>query len=216
MSPIAGFSGTIGIVTGIAAEARIARRLSGDVACSGCRADIAEEQARRMVREGATALMSFGIAGGLASDLAPGALILADAVVTDAARYSADARWAEKLGARVGTVFGGFAIVSGVSHKAVLAQRSGAIAVDLESGAVARVAAEAQLPCIVLRAISDPASRGLPPAALLPLSKNGGPRLHAVLGSVIKKPGQIPGLMVTAADARAALRSLLRASRVLV
>ena len=77
------------------------------------------------------------------------------------------------------------------------------------------MAAEAGIPFMALRAIADPAWHGLPAAALLPLDEHGRPRLGAVFGSIMKKPGQIPGLIVTAFDTRAALKALLRAGRVL-
>lgn len=167
------------------------------------------------MERGATALVSFGIAGGLSRNLPPGTLLVADRVVTDTDRYPANADWAEMLGARAGAVYGGTVIVSNVAEKARLGVATGALAVDLESGPVACIAAEASIPFIALRAIADPAWHGLPPAALIPLNAEGRPRLGPVLASITKRPGQIPGLIVTALETRAALNALLRACRVL-
>jgi hypothetical protein len=47
----------------------------------------------------------------------------------------------------------------------------------------------------------------------LALSEDGRPRLGAVLWSVLTKPGQIPALIRTANETRAALKSLRRAAR---
>ena len=207
-------SSQIGIVTGIAAEARLLRRSTHAVLCSGGRPEIAAIQARDLIAQGATLLVSFGIAGGLAHDLHPGTLVIADAIVTDHARYPADPSWAAGLGARTGAIYGGGAIVFDIAEKQRLATRTGAVAVDLESGPVAQVASAAGIPFVALRAIADPAWRSLPPAALLPLTEQGQPRIGAVFGSLMKKPGQIPGLIHTAFDTRAALRALLRAGGV--
>src|SRR4051812_47660360 len=69
-----------GIVVGMAAEARIARRSGFPVATlSGARA---------LLADGADGLISFGIAGGLAPGLRPGTLVVATEVITeDGRRY---------------------------------------------------------------------------------------------------------------------------------
>jgi adenosylhomocysteine nucleosidase len=215
VSPAGRVPRPLGIVTGIAAEAKIARLFARDVACSGGVPARAAEQARALTAAGVRALVSFGIAGGLAPDLVAGTLILADRVVTDDAQYPADAGWADLLRARTGCLYGGRTIAAGPAEKAILANRTGALAVDLESGPTAAVAASAGIPFIALRAIADPAWLTLPPAALLPLDAEGKPRLIAVLGSIAIRPAQIPGLIGIAFATRAALRSLLRAGRVL-
>ncbi len=215
MSRSSSFSSRIGIVTGIAAETRLARRMTGNVRCAGGRPDIAAAHARALISGGATSLMSFGIAGGLAAGLEPGTLIVADRVITDDDAFPANPAAARTLGARIGAIYGGSPIVATAAAKAALATRSGALAVDLESGAVARVAHEAGLPFIAIRAIADPSWHGLPPAALLPLALDGRPNLGAVIASVLRHPGQISGLITTARETKAALTALRRAARVL-
>jgi adenosylhomocysteine nucleosidase len=203
----------LGIVTGLDFEARLARRLSDRVACS---AGVAASAARRLIDEGAEALMSFGIAGGLIPELRPGALIVADKIVTAGGTYPAISHIAAHVRAQVGPLYGDINISSHPTDKKSFHDRTGALAVDLESGEVARVAAEANLPFMAIRAIADPAWRGLPEAALLPLDEKGRPQLGAVFASIARRPTQIPGLILVALDTRAAMRSLLRACRVLV
>ena len=67
---------SVGIVVGLAAEARIARRLGWKVAIGGGAAAGAEAAARRLIDEGSDALVSFGLAGALDPALRPGALIV--------------------------------------------------------------------------------------------------------------------------------------------
>jgi len=206
-------SGSLGIVTGLAAEAALARRISNNVLCSGGRPDVAGQMAERLVGAGATSLMSFGICGGLKPGLTPGTLIVATEIVTDDTRYPAMAACAKAIRARTGIIYGGDAIVATPREKAELAARTGALAVDLESGPVSQVAARAGIPFIALRAVADPAEHGLPPAALLALNAEGQPRLWAVFLSVLIRPGQIRALMTTARETKLAMEALRRGRR---
>ena len=74
-------------------------------------------------------------------------------------------------------------------------------------------AMEAGIPFIAIRAVADPVTHGLPPAALLPLDEKGNPNLLAVFGSILKNPGQIPALIGTGNQTRVALRRLSWAGR---
>ena len=102
--------------------------------------------------------------------------------------------------------------VADTHTKRRLSSQTGASAVDLESGAVARVAQRHRLPFAVLRAVCDPAQRTLPPAALAALDSGGGIRLARVLRSVIARPWQIPALLRLALDAASARRAIVRAA----
>jgi adenosylhomocysteine nucleosidase len=203
----------IGVVVGLSAEAQIARRLSNNVLCSGGRADVAARHARTLIEGGATSLMSVGIAGGLAPGLPTGTVIVATEILTEHATYPALSECAARAKARAGPIFGGVDIVATVEEKAALAARTGAVAVDLESGPVARAAQAAGIPFIAIRAIADPAWDALPPAALLPLDHQGRPNLRRVLWSVLKNPKQVSALIKTGRDTKTALEALNRACR---
>ncbi len=203
----------IGIVVGISAETDVAKRLSSNVLCAGGRPDVAARHAKTLIDGGATTLMSIGIAGGLAPGLPPGTIVVPDSIVTDEGIYPALAECAERARARVGSLYGGRRIVDTVAEKGALAARTGAIAVDLESGPVAREAAAAGIPFIAIRAIADPGWEALPPAALLPLDYRGRPILRSVLWSVLTNPAQISPLISTGRNTKIALDSLNRACR---
>jgi adenosylhomocysteine nucleosidase len=206
---------TVVAVTGLRAEARLARNAGFLVVCSGGHPGRTAAALAPAMAAGARGLISLGIAGGLAPQLRPGTIVVAQAVVAaDGTRYATDQDWTSALractGAVAGDVFGGEAIVATAAEKAALHARTGALAVDLESLVVARAARRAQLPYVVLRAIADPASRNLPQAALIPLSPDGTPHLLRVLLSILTKPHQIAGLIRTARDTQYALRALSR------
>jgi len=101
-------------------------------------------------------------------------------------------------------------IVDSAREKRRQFARTGAAAVDTESHIVAGMAAERGLPFAAIRVITDTAAANLPPAALTAIGPNGETKFWRVLGSVLLSPGQIPLLMRTGSDARAAFRVLLR------
>ncbi len=200
----------IGLVTGLTAEARIAARCGGLVRAGGGTPAGAELAARQLVTEGAEALVSFGLAGGLDPALRPGALVVPAEVIDAGVIFAAD----HVLSARFGGVTGhrllaAEAVVTDTASKRRAAQANGAQAVDLESGAVARVAAEHGLPFAVVRAICDPAERDLPAAALIALDQKGAIGLLRVLGSLLRQPSQLPSLLGLARDTARAQRTLI-------
>jgi adenosylhomocysteine nucleosidase len=164
------------------------------------------------VAEGATALVSVGLAGGLDPALAPGAIIVPEYVADDGTRYSTDPALSAWLAGRppAGGVCARPAVVATASGKAELWAKTGCAAVDLESGAVARAATRARLPFAVLRVVCDTAWRDLPPAALAALDASGAIAPARIVASLAARPGQIGGLLRLAMDAATARRALQR------
>ena len=99
--------------------------------------------------------------------------------------------------------------------KAGLHKATGAVAADMESHLVARLALRARRPFAVLRVIGDPAERALPPAALIGMRPDGHVNLAAVLASLLRNPRQLPDLMRVASDVRIAMSALTRCRRAL-
>jgi adenosylhomocysteine nucleosidase len=199
-----------GIVVGLRAEARIARRSGWLVAIGGGTAVGAESAARELVGQGATALVSFGLAGGLDPALRPGDVVVPSFLLVDGLRLPTNPTLLGK--ASDGTLLCGQVAVANAADKRYLFEMTGAASVDLESGAVARVAMEHGLPFAALRAICDPAERSLPSAALAALDARGTIGLLRVVRSVAAHPGQLPTLLALARDAAAARRALVRAT----
>ena len=197
----------LGVLTGLKAEARLAAALGLVVAGGGTR-----EGARRAELPGCTALLSFGLAGGLDPDLAPGALIVPEAVIVGGRTIACDRGLVAWLGgATVRAVVDAPDAVCTIAAKRLLFQATGAAAVDLESGAVATRG----LRFAVLRAVCDPADETLPPAALAGLTAAGRIDLLGVTTSLLREPGQLGALLRLARHAAAARRALRQAVRAL-
>jgi len=204
----------IGVVTGLPAEARIARRAGWMVAVGGGTADGAERAARALIARGATKLVSCGLAGGLDPALGAGTVLVPETILFGARRYAADQALCSRLGtpkpSAGGTLYGATSPAVTVDDKRRLFRRTTAVAVDLETGPLARVAAGEGLPFAALRVICDPAWRTLPPAALLALAETGAIHPGRVLASLRRDPDQLPALVALGRDAIRARRALVR------
>jgi adenosylhomocysteine nucleosidase len=207
--------------SGLAAEAKIARAAGFPVVIGAGDRERTAALVESAV-EGAECLMSFGIAGALAPNLRSGDVVLSAEVVCDGQRWQADERFqdhvtdlAREIGAFRGPVLGASGILATEADKSRAWRETGALAVDLESGVVARIALRAGIPFLVARTIADTACRELPPAALIPLSKAGTPNLARVLGSVLRRPRQIRTLIGLARETRMALLALAGPARAL-
>jgi len=164
-------------------------------------------------------VISWGLCGGLDPRLRPGDLILAKEVVsedgairTDEAVTSLLAQRLVGAGARVvvDRLAGAVAPVLTAAAKAELRCATGAAAVDMESRIAGQYAFEQRVPFAILRAVADPAERDLPPLVLKAVDSDGGINVQAVIGELIRSPGQLAGLSAAARDSRTAFQALNR------
>lgn len=171
--------------------------------------------AERAVARGATCLVSWGTAGALGRG-EPGDIVLAEWVLDDSLRAIAtDVPLSLKL-ARVfnpiapihcGKLASAAAPVTSVAAKSTLAAASGAIAVDMESAAIADVALRSGLSVVVVRVIVDHSGRAVPAAAIAGMD---GTRTHPgrVLAGLLRSPLQTGNLIALGLAARRARRTL--------
>ena len=198
-------------VTCLALEARIARGPGVSVLCNHSLE--LGKSLRAAIARGASGIISFGIAGGLAPHLAPGDWVVASGVRNGREVIATDRPWTQRLleklpGAVHAEVAGASAVVVSALEKRDLHNETGAAAVDMESHIAAEIAAEHRIPFAACRVIIDPAHRTLPPAATLGLRPDGAPDVPAVFRSLRQKPSQFPDLIRIASDAYIARRAL--------
>lgn len=216
---------TIGIITGTRPEevslSTLTHANAARISCSGANAAAAEAVARRLLADGCAGLASIGTAGGLDPALAPGAVVLCDGVVPPDGGAIAlpDGAWTDRLAA--GLMAGGVAVSRGCllgagaalltpEDKSRAFTATGAVAVDMESDAVARVAIEVGLPWIALRAVADPAGFALPALAARSIRPDGRVDLVGLICGLARHPGQIGGFLALARRGRTALVALRR------
>ena len=204
-------------LVGLAFEARIA---AGPGVLVICRGRETSDLLRLAVGAGCRSIISFGVAGGLAPDLIPGDCVVASAIIDYPAVRPTDPLWSRKLadmipGARHGPIMGVNSVVSDPSDKRKLHTFTRAVAVDMESHLVARLADAHGLAFAAVRVIIDPAHRAVPPAALLAMAPGGSTDVSAMLWEILARPSQVSPLMRLAADAIAARAALVRLRRAL-
>lgn len=210
---------TIGIIVGMRAEAALLAP-GALVACSGGVTTRAASLADFLLKAGAEGLISFGVAGGLAPNLPTGTLVIGSEVDLGGASLQSDPTWVKHLTnalphAQCGPICGVSEAATSIAAKAALHAETGALAVDMESGAMAEICAAAGKPFAVLRAIADPAERAIPEFALKGLREDGRTNVLPVILGLLRQPSSLPALIGLARDSRAALSSLGSAARFL-
>jgi adenosylhomocysteine nucleosidase len=225
---------TTGIVVALASEARTLTphaapgriTLLSDGAAlwlSGMGMAAAQRAAEELVDAGAKALAVFGVAGALDASLSSGSLICPEHVVDEnGTRYAADASWCSNLQQSLATMWRASdslltvrAPLLTAAEKAEAHRRFGAIAVDMESAAVAAVARRHSLPFITLRAIVDEAGDTVPAALNNSVDAWGRPRAAGLIAALCRHPsvlGDLPRLYSRMQRATHALRAAAKAA----
>lgn len=189
---------------------------------SGMGAQAAQVAAQGLCQHSATALVSFGVAGALHADLKPGDLVLPDAIASEQQLWPVDRAWRQRLRqtlqSRV-TVVDGVLADSAVPltderSKRNLAQSTGACAVDMESAAVAAVAAQMGMPFIAVRAIIDPLHFSPPPALLGAVYPDGRVNPLHLTRLVLGRAVQIGTLIKMGIGMRAARKTLMKVMQI--
>ena len=204
------------VVCGLKAEAAIAAGEGVRTIVGGGRADVLRERLQAALdEERPDGVLSFGVAGALSTDLSTGQLVVASAVVHEGRAFDADPPWREalarKLKARESTLASADAVIDDRAAKSALHDATGAELVDMESGIAAELCHALGVPFCVLRAISDDARTALPPSAVAGMGPEGEVRVPAVVKSLLRRPGDLPGLLRAGRDSAAAFDALRRA-----
>ena len=200
----------LGIVCGLAFEtailSRAVQKLSPAhapiLACSGPGLDRARAAANRLAEEGAEALLSFGIAGGLDPSLKTGAVIIATQLV-GGKKISCDELWATRLfesfndhfEVKRASLAGVWDVLPTPPGKAALFRKSGAVAADMESYGIAEAAVAKTLPFAALRVVCDTANETIPPIAIAAMTDDGRVRTKTTIAQALTHPTQIPDLI---------------------
>jgi adenosylhomocysteine nucleosidase len=111
-------------------------------------------------------------------------------------------------GLYVGRILTADEMVRTAQRKQQLADQHQAIAVDMESLAVAQIARDRQKNFMAIRAISDDMSADLPPEVLSVVGNTGAIRFGAALGSLIKRPESAREMWHLRGNAKIAAESL--------
>ncbi len=206
-------------VSGLKREASIAHAPDSLAICGGA-ATLRARLAGATANLGLT--VSFGLCGGLDPSLRSGDIVIGSHVVTDGVSVTTDEHVARELVARLkaagervslGVVAGVDAPVLTRAAKAELRKATRAASVDMESQIAARFATDRNAPFAILRVVSDPAGRDLPPLVIKAVKSDGSVDLGVVAFGVMASPAQTRGLIAGVRDSSAAFAALRRVRR---
>lgn len=191
------------------------------LALSGAGPENAIKASELLLEKGANRLISWGCAAALHPDLKPGDLVLADNLLSaDKQQLSIDSPWlkhvTEQLSALnpiTGRLAESHTIVADSIDKKTIHQQSGAIALDMESIAVAKTALLNNCPTLVIRCIADPVSMSLPKAVSYALNNEGDVVLPKLLWFLLIHPSELPGLIKLGSHFNAAKNKLKLAAK---
>ena len=142
-------------------------------------------------------VLSAGFAGALRPEMQVGDIVVPDVIYTTTGdKLTVDFRMESDPASRlhVGALVTAENIVHKVVDKQKLHIETGALAVDMESYAVADVCRETKTRFFGVRAISDDLSADLPPEVLSILGGTGSLRLGAAVGALWNRPASIKDL----------------------
>ena len=195
------------------------------VAYSGAGPINAQLSAELLVAKGATRLISWGCAAALSGLLKPGDLVLADNLV-DAegrrdAKFCVSTDWHSYVKnllslsfiVHTGSLAESKSIVLSSKDKQQLHAITGAVALDMESVAIAKVAERYALPFLAIRVIADPLNMDLPQAINYSLNDRGDIVLGKLLLFIAMHPAELPGLIKLGLHFNAARKTLKAIAR---
>lgn len=139
-------------------------------------------------------VISAGFSGGLRPQVKIGHIVMADSIVDvhgNELRLEMNMPADPEKGLHVGRFVNTDEMVRTVADKKALAEKYDAIAVDMESLAVAQVCRERGARYLAVRVISDDLSADLPKEVLTVVGSTGTARLGAALGAAWKRPGSV-------------------------
>jgi adenosylhomocysteine nucleosidase len=180
----------------------------------------ASSAAEHLISQGATKLISWGCAAALSETLKPGDLILVNELIATeenkATPLSVNAHWhqhtSELLATFVKVNCGGLAesksIVSSSEHKKKIHTNTNAVALDMESIAIAKVANQHSLPFLAIRVIADPVEMSLPLAITHSINQHGDVVLSKLLAYLAWHPRELLGLIRLGLYFRSATKTL--------
>jgi adenosylhomocysteine nucleosidase len=174
---------------------------------------------QKNVPDTCTAIISFGLCGGLSPQAQIGQAFIYDTICMPSF-YSivCNVEWRKRLFAATKYYEchcwsdGVFNTANTIDERRQLYDQTNCQVIDDETLSVAQFAQARGIPCIGLRVVSDGAEDNLPPAVINALNPDGSNNIEAIIASVISDPEQIPALIKTAKEFELSIAELRTAA----
>ena len=184
---------------------------------SGMGYESASKAADKYLSLNINALISWGVAGALDPEINSGDLVIANSIISKDKTVQTASEWNKKLSSFFSNseqnvlnadISSGNEICASIEDKKNLFTNTGAVAVDMESAAIAEIASSNHLDFIVIRSVADKADTAIPEAVLKHTDNLGNPEIFKFISSCISKPKQINEIMILAKSYKKALKTL--------
>ncbi len=183
---------------------------------SGTGSENAAKASQLLITNGAKRLISWGCSAALIDELQPGDLILPNNLLTEKNEVlSITSPWLQytqkqlaPLNPHTNSLVESNHIVADSTEKKSIHQQSKAIALDMESIAISKIAAQYNYPALVIRSIADPVNMSLPKSISYAQSEQGEIILNKLLGYLLTHPIELPSLIKLGLHFKAAKNKL--------
>ena len=205
------------IAVATAAEAKAVRDDRQKLTQTGMGSINATRVAKAVLNEQTAGLVSLGTATALDTNIECGTILLPGAICwNDGAHATTDPDWRSALidaiGCHLPIATGDLLqtdeLIRTPSQKQQLHRNTGACGADMESGALARVAAGAGIPFVALRVVLDTANDSVPETALSAVATDGNTRPGNLIMTLLRRPGDITAMVRLLLRFRTAAQSL--------
>ncbi len=186
---------------------------------SGAGPKNAAKATQLLIDQGAERLISWGCAAALKATLHPGDLVMPETLCPEEkdqfSQLSISSPWFEYvlnnlsiLKPFTGSLAESATIVAKSSDKKLIHKQARAIALDMESIAVAKIAQENNMDTLVIRCIADPVTMDLPQAVCYALNQQGDIVIIKLLWFLLTHPKELPSLITLGLNFNAAKNKL--------
>jgi len=187
-----------------------------EIAYSGAGVDNAKAAAKKLIANGARLLVSWGCSAGLGPDIKPGDLVIASQVLNSEHCFDTDMPmqtelqriFSDCLTVHTGKMYSSDKLIGLSPDKHRIHADFHAIALDMESIAIAEASNDAQLAFAVIRSIADPVTMDLPQAVAKALNNHGEVSLAKLLGHLCWHPWEVVPLIKLGTHFKAAQKTL--------
>lgn len=184
---------------------------------SGIGFEAASHAAKKLLALRVDALVSWGVAGAIDTSLNSGDLILAESIINQDRSCKTSHDWLNRITEHLqqtpcnvlrGDIASSREICASATDKSRLLEKTGGLAVDMESAAIAETATTNKLDFLVIRSVADQAETNIPEAVIHHTNQLGQPRLARFIGSCISKPAQVRDIAILAKSYQLGLKTL--------
>jgi len=193
---------------------------------SGMGREKAAAGAEFLAGKGVSSLISVGLAGGLSPDMKAGEIILASTIIDEyggefnstfvALDFASEILEENGLKSRQGLLVSTEKALLDVAAKSALYEKTGALAIDMESVGVAAAAAKSGLPFFVMRVVCDEADESISNDLYECLGEGGEVKTGRLIGSCLKRPSMVAEMMGLRRSYVLALSTMGRAWKILL